>query len=291
MHILENEALTLAIADKGAELSRVWDREAGCERLWGADPTVWNRHAPILFPFVGKVIDGKYRVNGREYEMKTQHGFARDLEFACTEETADAICHVLCSTEQTRARYPFDFRLQVRHRLDGENPRLLHIEWEVKNTGQETMYYAIGGHPGFLPPAGVRKEDCFLGFPGRTSLRYISADPAGFAIPERVHELTLPDAVTPYDASLPETWIFENRQLAAVQLLRPDKSPWVTLCCEDFPILAVWANAAGPFVCLEPWRGRTDDEGFAGELAGKVCEQRLAPGETEEISYSIEFHR
>ena len=79
MHILENEALTLAIADKGAELSRVWDREAGCERLWGADPTVWNRHAPILFPFVGKVIDGKYRVNGREYEMKTQHGFARDL--------------------------------------------------------------------------------------------------------------------------------------------------------------------------------------------------------------------
>ena len=85
--------------------------------------------------------------------------------------------------------------------------------------------------------------------------------------------------------------IFENRQLAAVQLLRPDKSPWVTLCCEDFPILAVWANAAGPFVCLEPWRGRTDDEGFAGELAGKVCEQRLAPGETEQISYSIEFHR
>ena len=49
MHILENEALTLAIADKGAELSRVWDREADCERLWGADPTVWNRHAPILF--------------------------------------------------------------------------------------------------------------------------------------------------------------------------------------------------------------------------------------------------
>ena len=112
-----------------------------------------------------------------------------------------------------------------------------------------------------------------------------------FAIPERVHELTLPDGVTPYDASLPETWIFENRQLAAVQLLRPDKSPWVTLRCEAFPILAVWANAAGPFVCLEPWRGRTDDEGFAGELAGKVCEQRLAPGETEQISYSIEFHR
>ena len=128
MHILENEALTLAIADKGAELSRVWDREAGCERLWGADPTVWNRHAPILFPFVGKVIDGKYRLNGREYEMKTQHGFARDLDFVCTEEEADSLCQVLCSTAETRAHYPFDFRLQVCHRLDAENPRLLHIE-------------------------------------------------------------------------------------------------------------------------------------------------------------------
>ena len=291
MHILENEALTLAVADKGAELSCVWDKEANCERLWGADPAVWNRHAPILFPFVGKVIGGKYRIGGRTYEMKTQHGFARDLDFVCTEETAASVCHVLCATERTREIYPYNFRLQVRHRLDGENPRLLHIEWEICNAGDETMYYAIGGHPGFLPPAGARKEDCFLGFPGETQLRYISADPAGFAIPERVHELSMPDSSVPYDESLPETWIFEDRQLSAVQLLRPDRSPWVTLRCGEFPILAVWANPAGPFVCLEPWCGRTDDEGFAGELKEKVCEERLAPGATKRIAYSIEFHR
>ena len=85
MHILENEALRLEIADKGAELSRVWDKEESCERLWSADPAVWNRHAPILFPFVGKVVDGKYRLNGRVYEMNTQHGFARDRDFVCLE--------------------------------------------------------------------------------------------------------------------------------------------------------------------------------------------------------------
>ena len=67
MHILENEVLSLAFADKGAELSQVWDKETGCERLWSADPAVWNRHAPILFPFVGKVVDGKYRLKGRTY--------------------------------------------------------------------------------------------------------------------------------------------------------------------------------------------------------------------------------
>lgn len=145
MYLPENEALTIDIADKGAKLSRVWDREAGYERLWGADPATWNRHAPILFPFVGKVIGGKYRLTGREYEMKTQHGFARDMDFICTEATGDTVCQVLCSTEATRRRYPFDFRLQVCHQLDGANPRLLHVEWEITNTGGETMYYSIGG--------------------------------------------------------------------------------------------------------------------------------------------------
>ena len=291
MHILENEVLRLEIADRGAELSRVWDKQARCERLWSADPAVWNRHAPILFPFVGKVLDGKYRLEGREYEMKTQHGFARDLDFVCTEETDGRVAQVLTSTGETLRRYPFDFRLLVRHRLDSRNPRLLHVDWEVTNTGDRTMFYAIGGHPGFLPPEGVKKEELLLGFPGNQTLRYISADPAGFAVPGTIRELALREGLTPYGATLPETWIFEDRQVPAVQLVRPDNTPWVTLRCEDFPILAVWAKAEGPFVCLEPWCGRTDDEGFTGEISEKVCEQRLEPGETKAISYSIEFHR
>ena len=80
-HILENEKLRVTISDRGAELISVVDKGKDRERLWQADPAVWNRHAPILFPFVGKVISGKYRVNGQEYDMKTQHGFARDLDF------------------------------------------------------------------------------------------------------------------------------------------------------------------------------------------------------------------
>ena len=64
-HILENESLKIRIADAGAELCAVWDKELAAERLWSADPAVWNRHAPILFPFVGRVIGGKYRIDGR----------------------------------------------------------------------------------------------------------------------------------------------------------------------------------------------------------------------------------
>ena len=287
-HILENESLRLRIADAGAELCAVWDKELAAERLWNADPAVWNRHAPILFPFVGRVVGGKYRIDGREYTMKTQHGFARDMVFRCLEETAEAVCHELRATEETRAIYPYDFRLLVRHRLDG---RQLHVEWELTNEGTERMYYAIGGHPGFLPPEGVRKEDCFLGFPGKGSLRYFGANAAGFALPEAVKELRLEGGFAPYGSDIPDTWIFEKQGVDLVQIVRPDRTPWVTMRCGAFPILAVWANPAGPFLCLEPWIGRCDDEGFTGDISEKACEAQLAPGECARIGYSIEFHR
>ena len=80
-HMLENEYLKITVADAGAELISVWDKTTGRECIWNADPAVWNRHAPILFPFVGKVKDGKYRIGENEYTMKTQHGFARDRVF------------------------------------------------------------------------------------------------------------------------------------------------------------------------------------------------------------------
>ena len=290
VHILENEALRLCVADKGAELSSVYDKELSAERLWGADPAVWNRHAPILFPFVGRVVGGKYRIGGKEYEMKTQHGFARDLDFVCTEETADSLSHLLCADERTKALYPFDFRLLVRHRLDAENARLLHIEWEVSNAGEETMFYSIGGHPGFLPPAGICKEDCLIRFPGRDGLRYFGASPAGFGLPEQSKVLVLRDGCAPYAADVPDTWIFEGQRIERVQILRPNGAPWVSMQCGEFPILAVWANPIGPFLCLEPWFGRCDDEGFAGDISEKPYVERLGSGETKKIHYSIEFH-
>ena len=72
-HILENEKLRITIADRGAELISVVDRQSGRERLWQADPSIWNRHAPILFPFVGKLTDGKNRIDGEERVMARQH--------------------------------------------------------------------------------------------------------------------------------------------------------------------------------------------------------------------------
>ena len=152
------------------------------------------------------------------------------------------------------------------------------------------MYYSIGGHPGFLMPDGIRKEDCRIVFPGRDRLTYFSANAAGFALPEQMHSLSLQDGAAPYQADIPDTWIFSGGQVGSVGIALPDGTPYVTVFCEQFPLLAVWANPKGPFICLEPWFGRTDDAGFTGTLAEKPGMELLSPGESKAISYRIEFH-
>lgn len=284
-HILENERLRATVADAGAELVSVYDKARGAERIWTGDAAVWNRHAPILFPFVGKVVDGRYRVDGREYAMKTQHGFARDLEFACVEEAEGSVAHRLEDDPWTRERYPYPFRLTVRHRLE-ENR--LRVEWTVENPSDGRMYFSIGGHPGFLLPPGVRKEDCQILFPGMASLRYISTSAAGYALPER-RALALDGGRVAYREDIPDTWIFEDGQVKAVGIATPDGQPYAMLHCERFPMLAVWANPKGPFICLEPWFGRTDDEGFDGDIDQKKGMQSLEGGGRMDIAYSIEF--
>lgn len=287
-HILENERLRVTVADAGAELISVFDKARGAERIWTGDPAVWNRHAPILFPFVGKVAGGRYRIGGREYEMKTQHGFARDRVFDCVAASGDRVTHRLTADDATRAIYPFEFRLTVRHSLSADRPGRLRVAWTVENAGGEGMYWSIGGHPGFMLPAGVKKEDCYILFPGVDALSYIGVSPSGYALSER-KALQTDGGRARYRADIPDTWIFEDAQVKSVGIAGPDGVPRVMMDCAQFPMLAVWANPAGPFICLEPWFGRTDDEGFAGSIERKKGMQYLGPGAVREIAYEIDF--
>ena len=78
--------------------------------------------------------------------------------------------------------------------------------------------------------------------------------------------------------------------MQSVGIVLPDGKPFVSLHCAAFPMLAVWANSRGPFICLEPWFGRADDEGFTGTVDRKKDMQTLGCGEKKAISYTIEFY-
>lgn len=73
---IENNFLCVRVQSRGAELCSVVKKETGEEMLWQADPAVWNRHAPILFPYCGRLKGGAFTHNGVSYEGG-QHGFAR----------------------------------------------------------------------------------------------------------------------------------------------------------------------------------------------------------------------
>ena len=289
MRIIENEMIKVMISDSGAELSSVYDKDNQLERLHDADPAVWNRHAPILFPFVGRVIGNVYRIGDKEYEMKTQHGFARDMEFECVEETATSVTHRLVATEDTKKIYPFDFELLVTHALDAENPRLLRVDWEIRNHGKELMYYSIGGHPAFTVP---EKETCYLSFPEKEELTYISVNPAnGFAAPDKEFKLEMEDGYVKFFDGIFDTLIFDYKDIETVCIAKPDKTPYVTMKCGEFPFLGIWTKPDSNFICLEPWVGRTDNDGFEGTLEEKVGMQKLEAGAVKTVSHTVEFHK
>lgn len=279
MNRIENEQLLIEISDHGAELSRIFRKDTNQEVLWNADPAFWNRHAPVLFPFVGASHAGVYHYQGQEYPMK-QHGFARDSEFELVRAGEKEVVHKLESNAKTRENYPFDFCLTITHTLEGNTVR---VGWKVENRTDGEMYFTIGAHPAF----NVEK-DSYLVVEDHKELDFIRINEPGTALPE-VYTLKLPGG----RLRMPETmfdegvYIFENGQVSSVGLASPDGKPIVTVHCPGFPYVGVWAKPGSSFVCLEPWYGRTDDTGYTGDLSGKTGVQKLEKGGCFEASYEI----
>ena len=145
---IENDKVKATINTKGGELASLILKETEVEYIWQADPEFWGRHAPVLFPIVGKLIDNTYTYEGKSYTMG-QHGFARDKEFFLIEQTESLIKVGLKSDDSTREVYPFDFELILSFELNEDN---LICGYNVKNTSEDVMYFGIGGHPAFNIP-------------------------------------------------------------------------------------------------------------------------------------------
>ena len=114
LHTLQNDILKIKVSDFGAELKSITGLSDGAEYLHNGDPQFWKYTSPVLFPFVGKVVNNKYRVDGKEYELP-QHGFARTTEFKCVRETEDELAFRLEWNEETLKVYPYKFMLDCLH--------------------------------------------------------------------------------------------------------------------------------------------------------------------------------
>lgn len=285
MRVLENERLKVSVSDQGAELCSIYDKKENREVVWTADPAYWNRHAPVLFPIVGKVTGGFYTYEGQKYPMG-QHGFARDREFVHVKTTENAIVHRLESDEESRKVYPFDFVLEITHKL---HDNCVTVEWKVTNAGEQKMYFAIGGHPGFCVKENVGSR---LVFPGKDELTRVAIDLATAGVDvDHPETLTLNQGVYTVKADTfdRDALIFDGGQVKEVGLEDADGTKLVTMRCPDALSVGIWSPTGknAPFICLEPWIGRCDNSGFTGTLQEKFDEQSLEAGAVFETAYDL----
>lgn len=281
--ILSAGSARASLALRGGEW-RQWSI-AGVDLLWPGDPAVWPGVAPILFPVVGWTRAGQVRIGSAHYPLRL-HGFAAEAEFAVAEVGEDRARLVLQDGPQTRAVYPFGFRLEIEYRL---SPNAMEAALAVTNTGDAAMPYAVGLHPGFRWPLAGSTAPHTIVFeaPERPHVPVIA--PGGlFSAKQRpvpLEHATL--RLTP-GLFAHEALCFLN--LASRKLLYDNGAgQGLLVTMQDFPHVALWARPPAPFVAIEAWTGHGDPENFDGDLFEKPSMIVLAPGARRRHAVRYEF--
>ncbi|WP_298806800.1 aldose 1-epimerase family protein [uncultured Pseudokineococcus sp.] len=290
---IASDRLSVVVARHGAELQSLrFAPPAGdggpggddpLELLWQAGPE-WRRHAPVLFPVVGRVADDEVVVDGRRYPMG-QHGFARDSDFELLEASPSRAVLRLVDDGSTREHYPFPFSLVVAYDVAGD---ALSVRWTVSTHGDEPLPYSLGWHPAFRWPLvdGVAKTDHVVRFaePEPDDVRGVRGGLLTEPVPTPVQGDVLPlqEGLFADDAV-----VMDPVRSRTVRYGAPG-TPTVRLDVEGFPQLGVWSKPSGAdFVCLEPWAGLASPEGWQGELRDKPYGQHVAPGGVREAACTV----
>lgn len=279
--------LSATVSPLGAELQTL--SVGGRNILWTGDPAVWSGRAPILFPIVGRLAGDRYRLDGRSYELP-QHGFARRRTFSAAATAASAVTLSLEDSAETMAAWPFAFRLDVTYAIDGVR---LDTTAVVHNRGDRPMPLSIGFHPGLAWPLpfGGRRADHAVVFddpetapvrrPGADGLLSARSEPS----PVDGRRLALSD-----DLFAGGALVFTDLQSRRL-VYGAEGSPRIAVDFPDTPHLGLWTKpgAGAPYVCVEPWQGHADPEGFAGEFRDKPGLVTIPPGMSRRWRMGLEL--
>ncbi|UVO51323.1 aldose 1-epimerase family protein [Sphingomonas sp. SUN019] len=281
---IASDHLSAAINPVGAELSSLKDAD-GRELMTDANPAFWGGRAPLLFPVVGQPSHDTIRIDGREYPMK-KHGFARRSLFDLTDHTADNATFTLSDSDETRTHYPFAFQLEVTFHIDAAT---LHIDVTIHNPGNAPLPASFGFHPAFAWPLpyGRAREDHRTIFVADEpdALKILAADgtisPGDRPSPLENRTLRLADDLFADDAL-----IWSNVRSDRVTY-GASSGPQLDIAFPDTPKLGIWTKPGAHFVCVEPWHGIADPEGYTGEYRDKPGVFEIAPGGAKRIGMSV----
>lgn len=285
---IRHGAMEATVDTAGAQLMNL--KKDGGEYLWQRDPQWWPRCAPVLFPIVGNIRDD--RADSAQGEIRFgRHGLARNYEFEVADAVEDSMTLSLSSNDDTRAKFPYDFKLDMTYALTDD---ALEQRFTVTNTGDVTLPFVVGGHPAFNVPAPGCEDEDFSDY----ALRF--AEPWTYASPTISTKTGLIDYQTRFSLledsdTLPithrlfdvDTLIFEDVPQRTVTLSGPS-GHGMRVDFEGFDYLGVWSAANdAPFVALEPWRGTATGTDEDDVFEHKRNMQVAAPGETRTFSFTI----
>jgi len=287
LYTIFNDKIRVSIDTFGAQMQSITAAD-GTEYLWYGDKTFWGSRATNLFPYVGRLTDGRCTYRGESYAM-TQHGFAKRMEFIVTEQQEDRIVFCLSENEETKEIYPFNFKFYLIYELEGST---VHITYRTENTNDTTMYFGLGGHPGFRLPLEDGKSF--------TDYRLTFAQPCHPSRAELSEKYLMSGTETPYPLENDTTItlrhdLFDRDAIIlhhmdkTVTLSAGEGSKGVTVHMPRMNYLGIWhtPETEAPFVCLEPWVSLPSRDGVVEDLTQQGDLVALDAGETYENKWSI----
>ena len=283
---LESSDLLVQIAPKGAELTSILSKSDDTQYLWQADPAVWGRHAPILFPVVGRLKENQYTYGGKTYSLN-QHGFARDQEFEIRRQGEGSVWLDAHANPDTLPKYPFYYRLGIGYELTGST---IHVTYEVSNLGDKVMPFSIGAHPGFCCPLvpGDELTDYVVEFDQVETADTHLLDEKGLfdgrTRPCLQNSNRIP--ITP-DLFNDDALVFHHLNSSTARLLSLKSGRYVEMSIEGYPYLGIWAQPGAPYVCIEPWHGLADLSDTSGDIFEKKGIRTVEPNKHFSCSYTI----
>lgn len=287
IHTIQNQKLTVQIDEKGAQLWSIRSAD-GTEYLWQGDSRYWSDRALNLFPQIGLCTNDTYTVGGKTYSMDI-HGFIKDTILTPTCVQKDRLTLACRDTADTLGIYPFPFRYAISYVLEDST---IHVTISVENTGDQEMYFSVGGHPGFNLPLepGLRYEDYFLQFPEGSTARRAECTSGDCRMLGQVTDYPLINDRIPLSHEL-----FADRVLIltgmpkTVTLRSEEGKKQVTVSYPDMRYLGIWKclGTQAPYVCIEPWTGVSARAGIVEDYALQPDMIHLAAGKHYENHWSI----
>jgi galactose mutarotase-like enzyme len=286
-YTLKNQYLTVTSKSEGAELTSILDNNTQTEYLWTADNAYWSRHAPILFPIVGKLKNNSYKVNKVSYSL-TQHGFARDCEFRVVSQSNTQIIYELSWNSDTLTIYPYKFKLEVTYTLV---ERLVKVYYTVTNIDESNIHFSIGAHPGFNCPLMPDSSfnDYYFEFEKPETASIMVLNSTGLISRATKPYLNQSRIIEFNEHTFKnDALIFSNLQSEYVSLKSKTNASEIRFHFKEFPYLGLWSKPEGaPFVCIEPWFGHADFEDSDNDFSQKAGVLKLDTGKIFNCTYSV----